>query len=79
MLKVSLMRYCNPWPLNFRFGVLPTELASLTQDCSGTVDVYTRRDIETHKLRAYAYVHFSVLFYHSIRYIIIRIYVYLFH
>ena len=38
--KVSLTWDSNPRPSDFRSDALPTELASLTQGCSSTVDVY---------------------------------------
>ena len=48
--KVSLMWNSNPRPSDFHSDALPTELVSLTQGRSSTVDVYTRSDIEAHKL-----------------------------
>ena len=48
--KVSFTWDLNPGPLHFRSDALPTELASLTQGRSSTVDVYTRSNIEAHKL-----------------------------
>ena len=39
--KVSLTWDSNPRPLDFRSNALPTELASLTQGWSSTVNVYT--------------------------------------
>ena len=48
--KVSLTWDLNPQPSDFRSDALLTELVSLTLGRSNTVDVYTRGDIETHKL-----------------------------
>ena len=48
--NVSLTWNSNPRPSDFHSDTLPTELASLTQGRSSTVDVYTRSDIEAHKL-----------------------------
>ena len=47
---VSLMWNSKPRPLDFHFDAFPTELVSLTQGRSSTVDLYTRSDIEAHKL-----------------------------
>ena len=46
----SLTWDSNPRPSDFRSEALPTDLASLTQGWSSTLDVYPRSDIEAHKL-----------------------------
>ena len=51
--KVSLTWDSNPRPSDFGSDALRTELASLTQGWSSTVDVYTRSDIEAHKTCAW--------------------------
>ena len=49
--KISLTWDSNPRPpSDFRSDVPPTELASLTQEWSSTVEIYTRSDIEAHRL-----------------------------
>ena len=48
--KVSLTRESNPQPSDFHSNALLTELASLTQRWSSTVNVYMRSDIEGHEL-----------------------------
>ena len=48
--KVNLMWDSNPWSPDFDSDALQNELASLTQGGYSIVDVYTRIDIEAHKL-----------------------------
>ena len=48
--KVSLTWDSNPRPSDFYSDALPTDLASLKQGCSSTVDVCTRSDMEAHKV-----------------------------
>ena len=48
--KDSLTWDSNPRLSDFRSDAVPTELASLTQGLSITVDVYTRCEIEAHRL-----------------------------
>ena len=47
--KVSLQGKLNPQPSVFS-DALPTELVSLAQELSSTVNVYTRSDTDAHKL-----------------------------
>ena len=44
--KVSLTWEWKPRLLDFRFDALVTELVSVTQGLSSTVDVYTRKNTE---------------------------------
>ena len=48
--KVSLTWDLNPRAFHFCSDAVPTELASLKQGWSSTVDVYMRSDIEAQKL-----------------------------
>ena len=48
--SVCLTWGCNPQPSDFCSDTLPAELGSLAQGWSSTVNVYTRSDIEAHKL-----------------------------
>ena len=43
----------NLWQLDLLSNTLPTELATLMQEWSSTLNIYCRNDIEPHKLESY--------------------------